>query len=68
MPNNRIKCYECKKCIKQLYCKNYKIVYKLININMFGQFINIHKNFILKPNPYVTQEQAEEVYTKFAVG
>lgn len=35
---------------------------------MFDQLINIHKNFILKPNPYVTQQQAEDAYTKFAAG
>lgn len=35
---------------------------------MISDIINIHKNFILKPNPYVTQEQAEEAYTKFAIG
>lgn len=35
---------------------------------MISEIINIHKNFILKPNPYVTQDQSEEAYTKFAVG
>ncbi len=35
---------------------------------MISDIINIHKNFILKPNPYVTQQQAEDAYTKFAAG